>query len=493
MSYNGAGIFVINSAGQPVAAGTAITATAFNALTADLATGLSTAMCKDGQSTATANLPMGGFKLTGLGNGSAATDSVSLGQVQGVTSSWLGTLGSGASLTATANPTLTAYQAGQCFWFKSGSTASTGTTLNIDGLGAKPVKLNFGYNVTAGTWLTNTLVQVVYDGSSFLIANIVNPINLTLSGSFFAAGSVTLGDAAGDALTVNSSAITIPNGLSFDTDVLSIDATNNRVGIGTTTPTQQFSVVAPAATDAQALLRAPSTNKSVLNFGDTASDTVGAIQYDHTTDAMIFLANGAEDMRILSNGNVGIGTASPSVKLAVNGAVSAAGVIESTSGGFKFPDASTQAFASKVLQQVSASSSAYASGTTTTPADDTIPQQTEGNEFLTVTITPKASTSTLLVEVNANCSSSAAGTMTSAVFRDSGANAVAAQGQYLATNEVFVSVVRVFVAASSTSATTFKLRVGCNNAGTVALNGVSGARLYGGAAMSTITVTEIAA
>ena len=38
MSYNGAGTFVINSAGQPVAAGTAITATAFNALTADLAT-----------------------------------------------------------------------------------------------------------------------------------------------------------------------------------------------------------------------------------------------------------------------------------------------------------------------------------------------------------------------------------------------------------------------------------------------------------------------
>lgn len=146
-----------------------------------------------------------------------------------------------------------------------------------------------------------------------------------------------------------------------------------------------------------------------------------------------------------------------------------------------------------VLQQVSASSSAYVSGTTTTPVDDTIPQQTEGNELLTVTITPKAATSTLLVEVNANCSSSAAGTMTSAIFRDSTANAIAAQGQYLATNELFVSVVRVFVAASSTSATTFKLRVGCNNAATVALNGVSGARLYGGVSMSTITVTEIAA
>jgi hypothetical protein len=57
MSYNGSGTFQINTSGQPVVAGTVISSTAFNALTADLATGLSTAITKDGQTTTTARIP----------------------------------------------------------------------------------------------------------------------------------------------------------------------------------------------------------------------------------------------------------------------------------------------------------------------------------------------------------------------------------------------------------------------------------------------------
>ena len=57
MSYNGSGTFNINTAGQPVVTGTVISSTAFNALTADLATGLSTAVTKDGQTATTARIP----------------------------------------------------------------------------------------------------------------------------------------------------------------------------------------------------------------------------------------------------------------------------------------------------------------------------------------------------------------------------------------------------------------------------------------------------
>jgi hypothetical protein len=57
MSYNGSGTFQINTTGQPVVTGTVISSTAFNALTSDLATGLSTAITKDGQTTATARIP----------------------------------------------------------------------------------------------------------------------------------------------------------------------------------------------------------------------------------------------------------------------------------------------------------------------------------------------------------------------------------------------------------------------------------------------------
>jgi len=70
MSYNGSGTFQINTSGQPVVAGTVISSTAFNALTADLATGLSTAITKDGQTTTTARIPF----AAGI-NSSLTTDS----------------------------------------------------------------------------------------------------------------------------------------------------------------------------------------------------------------------------------------------------------------------------------------------------------------------------------------------------------------------------------------------------------------------------------
>ena len=66
MAFNGSGTFLINTAGQPVVAGTVISSTTFNSLTADLATGLSTVITKDGQTTVTANIPMASFKFTGL-------------------------------------------------------------------------------------------------------------------------------------------------------------------------------------------------------------------------------------------------------------------------------------------------------------------------------------------------------------------------------------------------------------------------------------------
>jgi len=73
MSYNGSGTFQINTTGQPVVAGTVISSTAFNALTSDLATGLSTAITKDGQTTTTARIPF----AAGI-NSSLATDSSSI-------------------------------------------------------------------------------------------------------------------------------------------------------------------------------------------------------------------------------------------------------------------------------------------------------------------------------------------------------------------------------------------------------------------------------
>ena len=72
MSYNGSGTFNINTAGQPVVTGTVISSSTFNALTADLGTGLSTALTKDGQTVATARIPF----AQGI-NSSLVTDATS--------------------------------------------------------------------------------------------------------------------------------------------------------------------------------------------------------------------------------------------------------------------------------------------------------------------------------------------------------------------------------------------------------------------------------
>lgn len=82
MSYSG-GTFSINSSGQPVVTGTVISSTAFNALTSDLASGLSTCLLKDGTQTLTANIPFGGFKITGLAAGSSNGDSLRYEQLIG--------------------------------------------------------------------------------------------------------------------------------------------------------------------------------------------------------------------------------------------------------------------------------------------------------------------------------------------------------------------------------------------------------------------------
>ena len=90
---------------------------------------------------------------------------------------------------------------------------------------------------------------VVHDGATaggFPLAkesgSAIAATTLSVSGAFSANGGATLGDASGDALTINSSAVSIPNGLNFDSNTLVIDATNNRVGINTASPASSYSL-----------------------------------------------------------------------------------------------------------------------------------------------------------------------------------------------------------------------------------------------------------
>jgi hypothetical protein len=190
MSYNGSGTFVINSTGQPVVTGTVISSTAFNALTADLATGLSTALTKDGQTTPTANLPMGTFKFTGLSAGSAATDSANIAQVQNSFGSFL-TVSGTDTITATVSPSLTAYAAGQMFAFVAANTNTGAVTINISSLGAKSITKNGTTALVASDLTANYLFVIVYDGTQFQLVGVSSTTfaNLTVTGVLTLSGA----------------------------------------------------------------------------------------------------------------------------------------------------------------------------------------------------------------------------------------------------------------------------------------------------------------
>jgi len=129
MSYNGSGTFVINSANQPVVTGQVISASVFNALTADLAGGLTMALTKDGQTTPTGNIPLGGYKLTGVGNPTVAGD----------------------ALTFSANGTMNTLTLLTPLSAANGGTGLTSLGPNVANFLQTPTSTNFAAAVTGGT------------------------------------------------------------------------------------------------------------------------------------------------------------------------------------------------------------------------------------------------------------------------------------------------------------------------------------------------------
>jgi hypothetical protein len=146
-----------------------------------------------------------------------------------------------------------------------------------------------------------------------------------------------------------------------------------------------------------------------------------------------------------------------------------------------------------VVQIINSQTGAVATGTTQIPADDTIPQITEGTEFLTATITPKNAANILEITAVLSVSPSGFTFITAALFQDATAGALAVAGHHVGAGEINAIVLKFRMAAGTTSATTFRVRAGPSAAVTVTVNGASSARLFGGALVSSLTIIEHAA
>ena len=146
---------------------------------------------------------------------------------------------------------------------------------------------------------------------------------------------------------------------------------------------------------------------------------------------------------------------------------------------------------SKFVQIVSTQTGAVATGTTTIPLDDSIPQISEGDQYMSVSITPTSATNKLFIQVVTNSSADSIKTNTAALFVDSTANALAAVSNTTRSGgDLLIVSFNHNMTAGSTSAMTFKVRMGTDSGGTLTFNGSGGARRYGGVIASSITITE---
>jgi len=143
------------------------------------------------------------------------------------------------------------------------------------------------------------------------------------------------------------------SGLAQDATQLYWDATNDRLGIGTTSPTASVDIVASSLTEASLRIRS-GTAPSSPNTGDIYSDgsaiyyydgsswddlssagTLSSLQTAYETGSEIELSAGEGDLRVYNDagtellfldedtGRVGVGTTSPGYKLDVNGSFNA--------------------------------------------------------------------------------------------------------------------------------------------------------------------------
>lgn len=150
--------------------------------------------------------------------------------------------------------------------------------------------------------------------------------------------------------------------------------------------------------------------------------------------------------------------------------------------------------ASKILQVVSVFDGIVATGTTTIPLDNSVPQITEGDQYMSLSITPLNAGSILIITSKATLSSATVGTVivTASLFRDSTADSIGTTDEtFGGNNRAAGFTVNASVPANSTSTTTIKFRAGSHIAGTTSFNGPLGIQRYGGTYDSNITIWEV--
>jgi hypothetical protein len=288
---------------------------------------------------------MSTYKFTGLGVGSAATDSANLSQVQSTVTKLLTSVSGTDTITAVGAPVVAAYAAGQMFYFVATGDNTGAVTLNIDSLGAKAVTRDGSVALAAGDIKSGEVVVVVYDGTRFQVVSQLNSAgnatfaNVSITSALNVGGVATFsaGTAAAPSITTTGDTNT---GIFFpaaDTiafteggvEAARFDSSGN-LGIGTTSPSAKLHVVGSQ------YRQNDSTGSFGFTLNTTSSTTTLATLFGGSSFAIQTGGSGTNQLTLDSSGNLGIGTSSPAFALGSGVEIQRAGIatlrLENSSG-----------------------------------------------------------------------------------------------------------------------------------------------------------------
>ena len=163
--------------------------------------------------------------------------------------------------------------------------------------------------------------------------------------------------------------------------------------------------------------------------------------------------------------------------------------------GIAIPSAGTGgggSSSSRLVQVVNTTITTSTTITATTPLDDTIPQTSETGAIMSCSITPTSATNKLKITVMFNGSVQGGnGNLVVGIWQDANTGATAVVSQRIQ-DQIMVNTPFVYyMTAGTISATTFTVRGGTEGGLTLTVNGRAGARIMGGATVSSITIEEI--
>lgn len=152
MPYNGSGVFTrLYNWSNDAIAGIKIRADRFDNEMNGMATGLSTAITKDGQTTVTADLPMAGFNHVNVGAAANRAEYTRHDQTQDGTVNWADGGGTANAITATYSPAVSTLIDGQeCYVRATAANSTTTPTFSPNGLTARTIVKNGNVALVAG-------------------------------------------------------------------------------------------------------------------------------------------------------------------------------------------------------------------------------------------------------------------------------------------------------------------------------------------------------